>query len=174
MLIMKRMNSNYRYILCSGFLLVFLCSTSIAQDDFINSSGQQETMQNEGHVEKKYVFKLETAPPPKKYCHVSVDIGYLQKNADVMVNMTLENPDCAASGGSYTVAIKFRDENNELQTAEYEETWERQDDQPLQSRREYFIGENVDLINARVKRLKCVCAAIRGEGSDTLPPTDNQ
>ncbi len=131
-------------------------------------------MKNEGHVEKKYVIKLETTQTTKEYCHVSVDISYLQKSTNVIVDTTLENPDCAASGGSYTVAVKFRDGNSELQTVEYEETWQREDDQPLQSRQEYYMGENVDLINARVKRPKCVCVPIPTEGTDTLPPTPDQ
>ncbi len=154
---MSRMNSTYRYIFCAGFLMVCVCPTSFAQDDFINSSGHQ-TMKNEGHVEKKYVMKLEAPMSSKKYCHLTVDIGYLQKNTSVIVDTTLENPDCAASSGSYRVAVKFRDENSELQTVEFEETWRREDDQPLATRQEYYIGENVDLINARVRRPQCLCA----------------
>jgi len=168
------MKSNTQHLFYSFVLLVSLCSNAVAQGDFINSSGQQQVMKNEGHVEKKYVVKLETRASSKQYCHASVEIGYLQKSTNVIVDMTLENTDCAASGGSYTVAVKFRDGNRELQTVEFEETWQREDDQSLQSRQEYYMGENVDLINARVKRPKCVCVPIPTEGTDTLPLTPDQ
>lgn len=168
---MNSMQSTTRDIHYGSFLLLCLCSTAMAQDDFIDSSGQQEMMKIEGHTEKQYTMKLETSPATKKYCHVSVNIDYLRKNTDVIVNMALDNPDCAASSGSYAVAVKFRDENNNSQTVEYEETWQREDDQPLQKRQSYYVGENVDVINARVKRPSCVCAAIPSEESDALPPT---
>jgi len=168
---MNSMQSTTRDIHYAGFLLLCLCSTAMAQDDFVDSSGQQEMMKIEGHTEKQYTMTLETSPATKKYCHVSVNIDYLQKNTDVIVNMALDNPDCAASSGSYAVAVKFRDENNNSQTVEYEETWQREDDQPLQKRQSYYVGENVDVINARVKRPNCVCVAIPSEESDVLPPT---
>ena len=174
MLNMNDMKSSHRRFFCSGVFLLCLCSNAFAQDDFINSSGQQQVMKNEGHAEKKYVIKLETTQATKEYCHVSVDISYLQKSTNVIVDMTLENTDCAASGGSYTVAVKFRDGNSELQTVEYEETWQREDDQSLQSRQEYYMGENVDLINARVKRPMCVCVPIPTEVTDALPLTPDQ
>lgn len=170
---MKRMQSTSRDILYAGFLSLWLCSTAMAQDDFINNSGQQEIMKIEGHTEKRYTMKLEASPATKKYCHVSVNIDYLQKNTDVVVNMTLDNPDCAASSGSYAVAVKFRDANNNSQTVEYEEMWQREDDQQLQKRYSYYVGENVDVIYARVKRPNCVCAALPSEENDTLPPTPN-
>lgn len=170
---MNSMQSTSRDILYAGFSLLWLCSTAMAQDDFIDSSGEQEMMIIEGHTEKQYTMKLEVSPATKKYCHVSVNIDYLQKNSDVIVNMALDNPDCAASSGSYAVAVRFRDENNNSQTVEYEETWQREDDQPLQKRQSYYVGENVDVINARVKRPNCVCTATPSEKEDTLPPTPN-
>lgn len=169
MLNINRMQSTTRDILCCGFLLLCLCSTALAQDDFINSSAQQEMMKNEGHAEKTYVIKLDAPQATKQYCHVSVNIDYLQKNTNAVVNLSLENPDCAASSGSYTVALRFRDENNNSQNVEYDETWQREDDQPLQSQQSYYIGENVDLINARVRKPNCVCNAIPTDGKDTLP-----
>ena len=171
---MNSMQFTNRYILFTGILLLCLHSTANAQDDFIDSSGQQEMMKVEGHTEKQYTMKLEAPSAKKKYCHVSVNIDYLQKNTDVIVNMSLDNPDCAASSGSYAVAVKFRDDENNSQTVEYEETWQREDNQPLQKRQSYYVGENVDVINARVKRPNCICAAIPSEKNDALPPTPNQ
>ena len=151
----------------ASFLLVFLQSPTIAQDDFINSSGQQEAMKLEGHVEKKYVMKLEAPTSATKYCHVSVDITYLQKNTSAVVDVVLENPDCAASSGSYTVAVRVRDDNNKSQTLSFDETWQRDDDQSLETRQDYFIGDNVDLVNVRVRKLKCACSGLADEVGHT-------
>ncbi len=128
-------------------------------------------MKVEDHVEKKYVIKLEAPTSAKKYCHVSVDISYLQRNTAAIVDVILINPDCAASSGSYTVAIRVRDENNEAQNMSFDETWQREDDLSLESRQDYSIGENVDLINVRVKKLKCVCNEIADEESNPDEPT---
>lgn len=130
-------------------------------------------MKNEGHAEKKYVIKLE-ATPARTYCHVSVNIGYLQKNESAIVDVTLDNPDCAASSGSYAVAVKYRDQNNDSQTVEFEETWQRDDDEPLETRKDYYMGDNVDLISVRVRKPKCVCSEIQAEGNDELPPTTTE
>jgi len=128
-------------------------------------------MKVEGHVEKKYIMKLEAPTSAKKYCHVSVDISYLQKNTSAIVDILFDNPDCAASSGSYTVAVRVRDENNESQTTSFDEMWQREDDQSLESRQDYVIGEYVDLINVRVKKPKCVCTEIADEVSNPYEPT---
>jgi len=160
-----------QYYFCASFLLVWLYSTALAQGDFINSSGQQETMELEGHAEKKYIMKLDAPSPSRKYCQASIAIEYLQKNTSAIVDMTLENPDCAASSGSYTTAIRIRDERNESQTIEFDETWQREDDQSLANRREYFIGDNVDLISVRIRKSKCECVEIPDEVGESKEPT---
>jgi len=126
----------------------------------------------EGHVEKKYVMKLEAPTSATKNCHVSVATSYLQKNTLAIVDVVLENPDCAASSGSYTIAVRVRDENSELQTLSFDETWQREHDQSLETRQDYFIGDNVDLVNLRVRKLKCICSGIAdtaGDASESIP-----
>jgi hypothetical protein len=174
MLKMNSMRPIRRYTLCSCIFLACVCSSAFAQDDFINSSAQQESMKYEGHVEKKYVIKLESAPPPKRYCHVSVSIGYLQTNASAVVDVTLDNPDCAASSGSYAVAVKFRDQNKDSQTLEFEEKWQRDDDKPLETQQDYYMGNNVDLVSVRVRKPKCVCTELPTAENDELPPTTTE
>ena len=49
---MNSMQSTTRDIHYAGFLLLCLCSTALAQDDFIDSSGQQEMMKIESKKEK--------------------------------------------------------------------------------------------------------------------------
>ena len=168
---MNSMRPIRRYTLYSSFLLACVCSSALAQDDFINSSAQQESMKYEGHVEKTYVIELEPASPRNNYCHVSVGIEYLQKNASVIVDVTLDNPDCAASSGSYAVAVKFRDENRDSQTLEFEEKWQRDNDKPLETQQDYYMGNNVDLVSVRVRKPKCVCTELPTAANDEPPPT---
>ena len=160
-----------QYVFYARFLLIFPCTTALAQDDFINSSGQQESTEIEGHAEKKYTIKFDAPSSARKYCRSSIAIDYLQKNTAAIVNMTLENLDCTASSGSYTVAVRVKDENNESQTIEFDETWLREDDRSLANRREYPIGNDIDLISVRIKRQKCVCAEIVDEANESKDPT---
>jgi hypothetical protein len=108
-------------------------------------------------------MKLSTTPPENPRCEAQLQFSYIQKNTVAEVDSTLNNPDCGASGGDYTIRVRFKDENNELQSLEYPETWRREDDQPIEQRKEYFIGENVDLVSVRPRKLQCKCDAAEEE-----------
>ena len=135
----------------------------------IGSAQMARTQEEEGpkkHHEIRYEMKLSTTPPENPRCEAQLQFSYIQKNTVAEVDSTLNNPDCGASGGDYTIRVRFRDENNELQSLEYPETWRREDDQPIEQRKEYFIGENVDLVSVRSRKLQCKCDAA-GEEVDT-------
>ena len=89
---------------------------------------------------------------------------YFQTNTVAVVKSTLSNPDCGASSGEYTLLVRFSDANNEAQSLEYAETWQRADDQDIESRKEYFIGDNVDLVTVRSRKLRCICDNAGEEG----------
>ena len=71
----------------------------------------------------------------------------------------------SASSGEYTVSVRFRDENGERHSVEFVDQWSREDDQEVLFEGEYFMGENVDLISARARKVSCVCAPT-GEEDD--------
>jgi hypothetical protein len=50
-----------------------------------------------------------------------------------------------------------------LKTLEFVESWRRDDDQPVKFSADYEIGENVDLVRARSRQLRCTCADTPGE-----------
>ena len=121
------------------------------------SAGAQEEKESKKHHEIRYKMTISTTPPEEQRCEAQMYFTYIQKNTVAVVDSTLSNADCAASSGEYTLLVRFRDENNEMQSLEYPETWHRDDDQEIELRKEYFIGENVDLVTVRSRKLRCIC-----------------
>ena len=91
-------------------------------------------------------------------CAATIELAYTQRDTSVSVEGTLENKDCAASSGGYTLAVSIRNENQELTTVEFPEEWQRQDDQPVKLAGTYPIGENVDVVRVRPVHVRCTCA----------------
>jgi len=125
----------------------------------------QEEQESKKHHEIRYKMTISTTPAAEQKCEASVFFEYFQKNTVAVVNSTLSNPDCGASSGGYTLLVRFRDANNEMQSQEYPETWQRDDDQEIESRKEYFIGDNVDLVAIRSRKLRCICNNAGEEGA---------
>ena len=124
----------------------------------------QEEQESKKQYEIRYKMKLSTTPPAEQTCAAQIYFTYLQKNTVAVVDSTIDNTECDASSGDYTMLVRFRDENNEIQSLEYPETWSRDDDKAVESRKEYFIGDNVDLVTVRSRKLRCVCDNAREEG----------
>jgi hypothetical protein len=101
---------------------------------------------------------LTTQFPPSLKCQASMALSYAQRNTVADVDGTIENDDCAASSGDYTIAVSTRDDSGEVKVTEFSATWERSDDQPIEFEAAYPIDENVDLVRVRSRRISCVCA----------------
>jgi len=117
------------------------------------------------HHEIRYKMTISTTPPARKRCEARLEIFYLQKNTVATVDATLDNNDCGASSGEYTVLVRIRDENSELQLLEYPETWRRDDDQAIELTKDYFIGDNVDLVSVRPRKVQCICDSSEEEAA---------
>ena len=130
----------------------------------VGSAQMARAQEDEGpkkHHEIRYKMTISTTPQENPRCEAQLLLSYIQKNTVAEVDTILNNPDCGASGGDYTIRVRFRDENNELQSLEYPESWRREHDQPIEQRKEYFIGENVDLVSVRSSKLQCRCDAAK-------------
>lgn len=90
-------------------------------------------------------------------CQASIAINYAQNDTVARIDGTLENKTCAASSGSYVISVSTIDANNKLQTQQFTETWQRDDDQPVKFGKDYPIGANVDLARVRTPRVQCRC-----------------
>lgn len=91
-------------------------------------------------------------------CKANLRVEYYQKEALAHVKSTLTNDQCAASHGDYTIQVRYQNAAGEVETAEFPETWERQDAAPLVSEKDYPIGADVDVIRVKTSGLSCECA----------------
>jgi hypothetical protein len=99
-------------------------------------------------------------------CESTASIEYFQRGAEADIKATVENPDCAASSGSFVVEITIRaDGATESTKLRFAEQWQRDDDAPVVIERRYPIGDDVDLLRARIRKLACRC-------SDDSPDTE--
>lgn len=97
-------------------------------------------------------------------CEASASIEYFQRGAEADVKAAVENPDCAASSGRFVVEITVRaDGATENAKLRFEEQWQRDDDAPVLSERRYPIGDNVDLLRVRIRKLSCSCADVSSD-----------
>ena len=137
-----------------AFQFLLVLAVGIGNTQAVSAQEEQESKK---HLEIRYKMTISTTPAAEQKCESSIFFEYFQKNTVAVVNSTLSNRDCGASSGGYTVLVRFRDANNETQSLEYPETWQRADDQDIESRKEYFIGDNVDLVTIRSRKLRCIC-----------------
>ena len=97
-------------------------------------------------------------------CNARLAIEYWQKGDVADVKMVLNNDECAASHGDFTIEVRVRDDDGELSSEKFAEVWAREDDRPLAISRLYRIGDDVDLIRVRSSGLSCTCD---GEGDNS-------
>ena len=60
----------------------------------------------------------------------------------------------------------------ERKTLDFAETWSREDDATIETRKFYPIGPDVVLSSARVRRTKCQCAEAEENAPADTPDTD--
>jgi len=91
-------------------------------------------------------------------CVASASFEYLQRGAEAEVEARIENDDCAASSGEFVVEAMIRaDGIDEAEKLKFPETWSRDDDASIVLTRRYSIGDNVDLLRIRIRKLSCTC-----------------
>ena len=90
-----------------------------------------------------------------------------QQIIEKIVTGKIENEDCAASYGEYTVAVRYR-KNDEVFDDEYPGSWERTGDQPYLFEGRYPIGENADLVRVRARKIQCICGERAVDDADPV------
>ncbi|HWN37072.1 MAG TPA: hypothetical protein VNP02_01155 [Gammaproteobacteria bacterium] len=92
-------------------------------------------------------------------CEASTLTEYQQRNNVARVTGTVSIANCSAgTTGKFTLVARVRDDNGEIKPLEFSETWQRSDDQDHTFNTDYPIGDNVELMNVRVRGLTCTCA----------------
>jgi hypothetical protein len=134
----------------------------------VTSSAQQQQMRVERNMEFRHKMTLE-AERATGICSARVEIEYLQRNTLAWAGGTIDTKDCAVASGVYTIEVRYRDAQGDVKTLETEETWRRDDNQPVHFEGEYPIGENVDLIRVRASKIRCECSTENNEPGDPEP-----
>ena len=105
----------------------------------------------------KLSFKL-NEPPPTAHCSAAVTTEYQQRNSVARIESTLDITDCTLASGAFTVAISVKDESGAESPLEFSETWQRSDERDVHFAADYRIGENVELLDVRLRAFTCTCA----------------
>ncbi|MFT5655979.1 MAG: hypothetical protein ACI9XU_001704 [Arenicella sp.] len=84
-------------------------------------------------------------------CEVEISTSYFQAASLAIVEAEIDHADCAASNGKYTVSLKFQDAVGEIHSTKYKEVWSRTEAQAIMVKHSYQIGDNMDLLRARIK-----------------------
>lgn len=107
-------------------------------------------------VHKQFRIKL----PAQQYgnsCTATVELRYTQSGEQAGVHSQISNEDCAASTGSYKLRLHIIDASGERHTLSFSEDWSRDDAQLIETERSYDIGDDVELVSARLTAASCQC-----------------
>lgn len=103
---------------------------------------------------------LELPQPDAVQCEATTLTQYQQRNNVARVTGTVSIAKCpAGSAGTFNVVARVKDESGEIKPIEFAEKWQRSDAGDNEFTGDYAIGENVELVNVRIRDLKCTCAA---------------
>jgi hypothetical protein len=123
-----------------------------------------ETETETVRAEKEVPILIALPALSSRECSATTTTEYVQLDTVARVNGTLKIADCTVASGTFSIALRIRDESGADKPVEFDETWQRTDDQDVRFGADYPIGENVELRSVRVRRLSCTCA-------DEPPPT---
>jgi hypothetical protein len=96
--------------------------------------------------------------PSGRQCEAGATMEYSQRNTSARVASTISVATCPAATGTFTIVLRIKDESGEIKPVAFNETWQRADAQNVSFAADYPIGENVELVSARVRTLRCTCA----------------
>jgi hypothetical protein len=101
------------------------------------------------------------AQPSGPQCEATTLTEYQQRNNVARVTGTVSLAACpAGTAGTFTLAVRVRDDSGESRTIEFAEAWQREDTEDHTFNTDYPIGDNVELMSVRVRNLKCTCADV--------------
>jgi hypothetical protein len=131
-------------------------------------------------TEQELKLSIEVPALPSRQCEAAIATSYHQRNAVARVLSKINTGDCAAAGGEFKVALRVRDDSGEVKTLEFPGTWQRSDAAELELTSDYPIGDNAELVSARVRGLTCTCAEPAGAaeaaaaGASSAPVTETR
>ena len=110
-------------------------------------------------TEQELKVSLEVPAPEVLQCEATTLTEYQQRNNVARVTGSVSVTNCpGGSSGTFDVVARVKDESGEIKPIEFPEKWQREDAGDAPFTGDYPIGDNVDLVNVRVRNLKCTCA----------------
>jgi hypothetical protein len=98
------------------------------------------------------------AAPSAPQCEATTLTEYSQRNSVARVTGTISLANCpAGTTGTYNIVARVKDETGEIKPIEFSEIWQNDAAQDVPFTADYPIGDNVELVNVRVRNLKCTC-----------------
>lgn len=91
-------------------------------------------------------------------CAVTTTTEYQQMDTAAHVNGKLEITDCKVASGDFKVAIRVADASGAEKVLEFEQVWQRNDNEDVAFAGDFPIGEDTELVSVRVRGLTCTCA----------------
>lgn len=91
-------------------------------------------------------------------CEATTLTEYIQRNTTARVDGSVSVKNCpAGSTGTYDIVVRVKDQSGAIKPLEFSEKWQGSDAQDVKFTADYPIGENVELLNVRVRNLRCTC-----------------
>ena len=88
-------------------------------------------------TEQELQITIEVPPLSSAQCSATSTTQYEQRNTIARINSALQVSDCAAASGTFTVAIRTRDESGADKPLEFSETWQRSEGKDAQFTADY-------------------------------------
>lgn len=111
-------------------------------------------------IEREVDVFVEAVELRTKECAIDIALDFYQRDTIARIFGVIENETCAASKGSYEIEARVKHENGDTETLVFAETWQREDDKPVEFTADYAIGENVELTRLRSRGLRCTCSDV--------------
>ena len=179
-----------RIVLC---LLCTICTSSFAQTsrDWIyeqqratgtntkyaaRRTSNPETKREEQSIEELEGILVETfiTPPAQELnnvvCDAEISLEYSQMDDKVQVDAHISNQQCASSFGNYEIRVSTRDRFGERHQSSHLESWRLDNASQNKVALMYDIGNDVELISARIRgnaKDFCTCVTEQSEADDT-------
>jgi hypothetical protein len=123
-------------------------------------------------TEQQLNVTLELPEPQALQCEATTTTRYTQRNNVARVTGAVNVSNCpAGSAGTFDVVARVKDESGEVKPIEFPEKWQRVDKGEAQFAGDYPIGDNVELVNIRVRNLKCTCAETEAAAPEAAATT---
>jgi hypothetical protein len=120
--------------------------------------------------EQELKLAIDLPALPSAQCAATTTTEYQQRNTFARVNGAIAISDCSSAAGTYKVGVRVKSESGEDQVLEFSETWQRSDARDVSFTADYPIGENVELVNVRLRNLTCTCSDPAQEPAVTAEP----